>query len=82
MSDYKIKSGAWAIMVRSLVQIVRRPLMWVAMIGLPVFLILFVTSMLETGLPTKIPAAIVEKKAAKAVDIPRPMGYTERTSSR
>lgn len=61
MSDYKIKSGAWAIMVRSLVQIVRRPLMWVAMIGLPVFLILFVTSMLETGLPTKIPAAIVDR---------------------
>lgn len=48
-------------MVRSLVQIVRRPLMWVAMIGLPVFLILFITSMLETGLPTKIPAAIVDR---------------------
>ena len=57
----ELKSGAWAIMVRSMVQIVRRPLMWVAMIGLPLFLILFVTSMFEKGLPTRIPAAIVDR---------------------
>lgn len=48
-------------MVRSMVQIVRRPLMWVAMIGLPLFLFLFVTSLLDEGLPTRIPAAIVDR---------------------
>ena len=55
------KTGAWAIMVRSMVQIVRRPLLWVAMIGLPLFMFLFVTSMFEEGLPTQIPAAIVDR---------------------
>lgn len=55
------KTGAWAIMVRSMVQIVRRPLMWVAMLGLPLFMFLFVTSMFEKGLPTRIPAAIVDR---------------------
>lgn len=55
------KTGAWAIMVRSTVQIVRRPLMWVAMIGLPLFMFLFITSMFEGGLPTRIPAAIVDR---------------------
>ncbi len=55
------KTGAWAIMVRSMVQIVRRPLLWVAMIGLPLFMFLFVTSMFEEGLPTRIPAAIVDR---------------------
>lgn len=48
-------------MVRSMVQIVRRPLMWVAMLGLPLFLFLFVTSLLDKGLPTRIPAAIVDR---------------------
>lgn len=48
-------------MVRSTVQLVRRPLMWVAMLALPLFLILFITSMFEKGLPTRIPAAIVDR---------------------
>lgn len=56
-----MKTGTWAIMVRSMVQIVRRPLMWVAMLGLPLFLFLFVTSLLDKGLPTRIPAAIVDR---------------------
>ncbi len=50
-----------AIMLRSTVQIVRRPLMWVGFIILPLFMMLFITSILEKGLPTKIPAAIVDK---------------------
>lgn len=54
-------TGALAIMERSLVQIVRRPLMWIAMLGLPLFMFLFVTSMFEKGLPTKIPAAMVDR---------------------
>lgn len=48
-------------MVRSMVQIVRRPLMWVTMVGVPLFMFLFVTSMFEEGLPTRIPAAIVDR---------------------
>jgi len=48
-------------MVRSMVQIVRRPLMWVAMIGVPLFMFLFITSMFGEGLPTRIPAAIVDR---------------------
>ena len=58
---YKLENGAWAIMVRSLIQTVRRPLLWIAIFGLPLFLMLFVTSMLDKGLPTKIPAAIIDK---------------------
>lgn len=53
--------GVKAIMLRSAVQIVRRPLMWVGFIILPLFMMLFITSILEKGLPTKIPAAIVDK---------------------
>lgn len=47
-------------MMRSLLQIARRPLMWVAMLGLPLFIFLFISSMMSEGLPTKIPAAIVD----------------------
>lgn len=53
--------GVKAIMLRSAVQIVRRPLMWVGFIILPLFMMLFITSILEKGLPTKIPTAIVDK---------------------
>lgn len=56
-----IGKGVRAIMLRSLVQIVRRPILWIAMIGLPVFLFIFVASMMWEGLPTRIPAAIVDR---------------------
>ncbi len=49
------------IMTRSIIQIVRRPLMWIALFGLPLFMFLFIGSILEKGLPTRIPAAIVDK---------------------
>lgn len=49
------------IMTRSIIQIVRRPLMWIALFGLPLFMFLFVGSILDKGLPTRIPAAIVDK---------------------
>lgn len=55
------KTGAVAIMLRSLLQIVRSPIMWIAMIGLPIFMFVFITSIFHEGLPTKIPAAIVDK---------------------
>lgn len=55
------KRGVRAVLWRSVLQIVRRPLMWVGMIGLPLFMMLFIGSMFEKGLPTKVPAAIVDK---------------------
>ena len=54
-------TGFWPIAERSMVQIVRRPIYWIAMLGLPLFMFLFITSMFEQGLPTRIPAAIVDK---------------------
>lgn len=59
------KSGTMAIMVRSLVQIARRPLMWVGMFFLPLFLMLFITTMFDNGLPTRVPAAIVDRDGTK-----------------
>lgn len=48
-------------MLRSVVQLVRRPLMWFAMLFLPLFLMFFLTSMFDEGLPTRIPASIIDK---------------------
>ncbi|MBO5444971.1 MAG: ABC transporter permease [Muribaculaceae bacterium] len=39
----------------------RRPVYWTAMFLLPLFVTLLLTSMMEEGLPTKVPAAIVDK---------------------
>lgn len=64
MSDQnqiKEKTGFGAIFMRSVLRIVRRPLMWFAIFVLPLFLFLFITSMLDKGLPTRIPAAIVDR---------------------
>lgn len=46
---------------RSVVQLTSRPIYWVAMFVLPLFLILLLTNMMESGLPDKVPAAIVDK---------------------
>lgn len=56
-----IPDTVWGIMTRSMIQIARRPLMWVGIFGLPLFMFLFVGTILEEGLPTRIPAAIVDK---------------------
>ena len=53
--------GVKAIFIRSLVQIVRRPITWAGFIGLPLFIFLFFASFLDKGLPTRIPAGIVDK---------------------
>ncbi len=53
--------GVKAIFLRSLVQIVRRPITWAGFIGLPLFIFLFFASFLDKGLPTRIPAGIVGK---------------------
>lgn len=46
---------------RSVLQIVRRPIYWVAMFLLPLFIFLFLSSLMSEGLPDKTPAAVVDK---------------------
>lgn len=54
------ETGVLAVMRRSVLQIVRRPLIWLGIFGLPLFMMLFISSMFEQGLPTKVPAGIVD----------------------
>ena len=61
MSNREINTGLKAIMVRSLVQIVRRPVYWTGFFLIPLFMFLFLTTMLENGLPTRVPAAMVDR---------------------
>ena len=49
------------IFIRSVLQIVRRPIYWVAYFILPLFCFLFLTNLMEDGLPQKVPAAMVDK---------------------
>lgn len=53
--------GMRAIMLRSLLQLVRRPLYWISIFGLPLGLILLLTTLMSDGLPVGAPAAIVDK---------------------
>ncbi|MBD5356273.1 MAG: ABC transporter permease, partial [Bacteroides sp.] len=53
--------GFKAIFVRSVLQIVRRPIYWVAFFLLPLFCFLFLADLMEEGLPIKVPAAMVDK---------------------
>ena len=55
MSDFQ------QIFKRSVLQLVRRPIYWGAMFVLPLFLTLMLTDMMESGLPSKVPASIVDK---------------------
>lgn len=59
--ERKFPDTVWGIMRRSVVQIVRRPIMWVGFFMLPLFMFLFFSTLLSAGLPTRIPAAIVDK---------------------
>lgn len=62
MSNTKIgERGLRAIFVRSVIQIVRHPIYWTGFLLLPLFLFLFLTTMLDRGLPTRVPAAIVDR---------------------
>lgn len=54
-------SGLKAIILRSMVQIVRRPVYWTGFFIYPLFMFLFLTTMLSKGLPTRIPAAIIDR---------------------
>lgn len=53
--------GFKAIFVRSVQQLVRRPLYWVGIFVLPLFIFLFMAGLMEEGLPIKAPGAIVDK---------------------
>lgn len=53
--------GFKAIFVRSVLQLVRRPIYWVAFFILPLFVFLFMSNLMENGLPDKVPAAMVDK---------------------
>ncbi len=54
-------TGFKAIFIRSVLQIVRRPIYWAAFFILPLFCFLFLTNLMEDGLPSKVPAAMVDK---------------------
>lgn len=49
------------IFIRSVLQLVRRPIYWAAFFILPLFCFLFLTNLMENGLPVKVPAAMVDK---------------------
>lgn len=49
------------IIVRSILQIVRRPIYWVAFFILPLFCFMLLTSLMQEGLPSQVPAAMIDK---------------------
>lgn len=49
------------IFLRSLRQIVSRPVYWAAMFIMPLFCILLLTTLMKEGLPMKVPSAMVDK---------------------
>lgn len=54
-------TGVLAIVRRTVVQLGSRPMFWFAMLITPVLMFVFLTSMMEEGLPVKAPAAIVDR---------------------
>ncbi|MCM1291404.1 MAG: ABC transporter permease [Prevotella sp.] len=57
----KRKIGPLAsLMLDSLLRIIRRPIYWVGFFAMPLFIFLFLSSMMHNGLPEKIPSAIVD----------------------
>ena len=55
------KTGLKAIIRRSCMQILHRPIYWVGFFLLPLFFFLLLTSLMSEGLPVKVPAAIIDK---------------------
>lgn len=52
--------GMKAIIVGSVMQIVRRPIYWVAMFVVPLFAVFFFSDILKNGMPVRVPAGIVD----------------------
>lgn len=61
MGNLELNKGLKSIMIRSLVQIVRRPVYWTGFFIIPLFMFMFLTTMLDKGLPTRVPAAMVDR---------------------
>ncbi len=59
--DLRNKEGIWPIAVRSCIQLFRRPIYWFGIFFIPLFMFLFLTSMFDKGLPTRVPAAIIDR---------------------
>lgn len=55
------KTGMKAILLRTLLQIVRRPIYWVGLFLMPLFCMLFMTNELQEGIPIKVPSAVIDK---------------------
>ena len=68
-----MKTGFVQIFKRSVLQLVRRPIYWVGIFLLPLFCFLFLSSLMEEGLPKKAPAAIVDRDGS---DISRQISQT------
>ena len=60
-----MEKGFRAIFMRSMLQIVRRPIYWVAFFILPLFCFMLLTSLMESGLPMKVPAAMIDKDGSQ-----------------
>ena len=56
-----MQKGFWAIFRRSVLQIVRRPIYWVGFFILPLFCFMLLTSLMQEGLPSHVPAAMIDK---------------------
>lgn len=57
----KSDKGLLAILRHTVRQMIRRPIYWFGFFGIPLFMFLFITSMMESGLPQHIPAALVDR---------------------
>ncbi|MCH5232017.1 MAG: ABC transporter permease [Muribaculaceae bacterium] len=56
-----MQKGFRAIFVRSVLQLVRRPIYWVAFFILPLFCFMLLTNEMQEGLPSRVPAAMIDK---------------------
>lgn len=55
------RKGFFAIVLRSLLQITGRPIYWIGIFFFPLFMMFLLCDMMQSGLPDKVPAAIVDK---------------------
>lgn len=56
-----MKKGVRRIIWDSMVHMASKPIYWVGIFGLPLFTFLLITSLMEEGLPVKVPAGIVDR---------------------
>lgn len=59
--DKEKKSALPGLSRTGILEIVRRPIYWVGFLALPLFMFFFLSTLMEQGLPTRIPAAIVDR---------------------